>query len=237
MFSRLAAVLGLPDNADLFYAFGAPTMEGPGDANAPRASLVLHGPRAGRWWQGYVARPELRGRDPVRAAIRRSIAPVSWEALVPGRDFSHGDALTWTHLREEGISRAISVPLHDPVDGRYGALSVIGFGSPDEFSEWAALVRDHLAPAAYLFHHAAWRRAGGAVPPEPRKPLSRRERECLTLVARGMSSKQIGRQLGIAPRTVDLHVSRAARRLGAANRIEAACHALLRQEITAEAEV
>jgi hypothetical protein len=42
------------------------------------------------------------------------------------------------------------------------------------------------------------------------------------LVASGMTSKQIARELGLAPSTVDSHVRSAMARLGATNRISAA---------------
>jgi len=52
--------------------------------------------------------------------------------------------------------------------------------------------------------------------------LTRRERECLRLVYEHLSSKQIGRQLGISKHTVDTHVDKARQRLGAQDRYDAA---------------
>ncbi len=51
--------------------------------------------------------------------------------------------------------------------------------------------------------------------------LSPREREILTLVGAGQSYKEIARQLGISPRTVETHVTRAIATLGARNRTDA----------------
>jgi DNA-binding CsgD family transcriptional regulator len=58
-------------------------------------------------------------------------------------------------------------------------------------------------------------------PPTEGKPLSPRERECLALAAKGMSSAQIGQSLGIGERTVHQHFSNLLGKLGAANRHEA----------------
>lgn len=44
--------------------------------------------------------------------------------------------------------------------------------------------------------------------------LSDREKECLTLLARGRTTKQIGRQLRIASSTVETHMARAKVKLG-----------------------
>jgi biotin operon repressor len=45
--------------------------------------------------------------------------------------------------------------------------------------------------------------------------LTERERECLRLVDRHMSSKEIARELGLSKHTVDWHLDKARRRLGA----------------------
>ena len=63
---------------------------------------------------------------------------------------------------------------------------------------------------------------------EPGKPgdrisrLNASERRCLALVAKGKSSKIIGRQLNLSPHTIDGQVRSACAKLGAANRTEAA---------------
>jgi len=52
--------------------------------------------------------------------------------------------------------------------------------------------------------------------------LSARESEVLELLATGMSNRQIGRSLGIAERTVKVHVGNVFRRIGVADRTSAA---------------
>lgn len=51
--------------------------------------------------------------------------------------------------------------------------------------------------------------------------LSPRERDCLTLAARGMTSADIGVKLGIAERTANFHIGNLVTKLGALNRGEA----------------
>ena len=53
-------------------------------------------------------------------------------------------------------------------------------------------------------------------------PLSPRQREILTLVGRGMSTKEIARQTGIGEQTVNTHIRRARAVLGAPTRAAAA---------------
>jgi DNA-binding CsgD family transcriptional regulator len=56
--------------------------------------------------------------------------------------------------------------------------------------------------------------------------LSDRQRQCMALVATGLTSKQIARSLCISPSTVDNHIRAVVDRLGARNRIDAARMAL-----------
>ncbi|MEI6485985.1 MAG: helix-turn-helix transcriptional regulator [Sphingomonadales bacterium] len=69
----------------------------------------------------------------------------------------------------------------------------------------------------------------------PRNPrvtlLTEAERECLRLVYQHMTSKDIARQLGVSPHTVDMRLRQAIRKLEVTNRVEAA-RALLIEELT-----
>jgi DNA-binding NarL/FixJ family response regulator len=56
----------------------------------------------------------------------------------------------------------------------------------------------------------------------PGSDLSAREREVLQLVAEGLANKQIARRLGIAERTVKVHLGNVFRRIGVTDRTSAA---------------
>jgi DNA-binding CsgD family transcriptional regulator len=58
------------------------------------------------------------------------------------------------------------------------------------------------------------------------RPLSARERECLTLAARGLTTEDIGFKLGICSRTVQFHFDSIRSKLAVANRQEAVARAL-----------
>jgi two-component system, NarL family, nitrate/nitrite response regulator NarL len=53
---------------------------------------------------------------------------------------------------------------------------------------------------------------------EPPNLLSRREREIALLVARGLSNKEVARELGVSHGTVKSHVHSILQKLGARNR-------------------
>jgi DNA-binding CsgD family transcriptional regulator len=56
---------------------------------------------------------------------------------------------------------------------------------------------------------------------QPSLPLTKRERQCLSLLAIGMRTKEIAKRLGIADKTVENHTTSARKRLGASTSIQA----------------
>jgi HD-GYP domain-containing protein (c-di-GMP phosphodiesterase class II) len=92
----------------------------------------------------------------------------------------------------------------------------------DELSREAAAGR--LAPEAVSAVLAA---AGQPRPAAPRPAgLSERECEVLVLLARGLATKQIARQLGISPKTCDHHIQRLYGKAGVSSRAGATLFAL-----------
>ena len=68
-------------------------------------------------------------------------------------------------------------------------------------------------------------RVAGALLPSPSSPadeLSERELQVLRLASQGLANKQIGRSLGIAERTVKVHLGNVFRRIGVSDRTSAA---------------
>ena len=71
-------------------------------------------------------------------------------------------------------------------------------------------------------------------PASPAEGLSARELQVLSLVARGLANKQIGRSLGISERTVKAHLGKVFRQIGVGDRTSAALWA--REHLTQAGE-
>jgi predicted ATPase/DNA-binding CsgD family transcriptional regulator len=113
----------------------------------------------------------------------------------------------------------------------------VGYEGIDVEAEHLAALRlkeAHAQALSYLDHNEApeHARSGGLLagtpPPSPQREghsshmaLTEREREVLRLVAKGLSSKAIGRQLFIVPSTVNYHLTSVFHKLGVETRAQA----------------
>jgi DNA-binding CsgD family transcriptional regulator len=89
----------------------------------------------------------------------------------------------------------------------------------------------------HYFHEVFMRSALAEAMPQPSvpTPLSKREHQCLTLAANGMTTDDIAAKLEIAARTVQFHFDTIRSKLGAANRQEAIALAVQNGTIRARA--
>lgn len=95
---------------------------------------------------------------------------------------------------------------------KLGATDVLS--KPIDSEHLLSVVRDALRRDVHL-----GAMQGGRRPVEVRgfSQLTPREREVLQLITNGQSNKEAGRQLGISPRTIEVHRARVMEKLGAKN--------------------
>jgi DNA-binding NarL/FixJ family response regulator len=101
---------------------------------------------------------------------------------------------------------------------RRGSRVVFLGASPDEHEAAAVPMDSAVAELAAALVPAA------AMTPSARNAthrLTRREKEILDLVARGLAAKQVAAQLGISPKTVEQHKTRIFAKLGVRNQTAA----------------
>ncbi len=215
--------LAPPDRLGGVYAFG-----GRLDRPAPcrrRAGLRVVGNRRGRaWWRDYAAEPSFRLEDPVRDVVRRSLAAVDWRETA-ARGSRESRRRLWHPLWDQGITQGCTIPVHEPQERRYGCVTFLHFGALAPFDRWIEAHGQEITAAVYCFH-GLLRAAEKDAAPDAK--LTPRQRECLTWVAAGCTSKEIARRLGLSPKTVDLHLAAALERLDARTRSEAVGQAIRR---------
>lgn len=172
-------------------------------------------------WAAAHAAGRLAGDDPVHLACARTLIGFSWTevgALVPMTARSR-DILEMSG--RFGLGEGFTVPAHVPGEPMGSCSFAVRAGRP--------LPRRRLLRAEQLGLHAfeAARRirvhdAGTSGPPH----FSRRERQCLELVAAGKSDWEIAAILGLGHETVRQYVKRARAAYGVATRTQLAVRAL-----------
>lgn len=132
---------------------------------------------------------------------------------------------------ETGFRSGFSAPVRLVGRGAFGGWN---FGSAlprGEFERAMAEFGDSVRLAGFFIHERLQKAIDSAPQGEGASVLTPRERECLLRLARGLRNERIAEELGLAVVTVDLHMSRARKKLGAATREEALAKAILRGEI------
>ena len=206
---RLRAA-GDPVGADAEAAAGeallAVAREGASFPARPRAVLGPEG-------RGWLARCEAE-----YARLTRSNSPGAWEKVLAafGPGYVYETARTQWRLAEalvEAGRRDEAIGVWRAARDTASRLGAAPLGAAlDDLAR-----RARLDPANENRGHG-----NGAAGASPLAALTDREREVLSLIAKGMSNREIGTELFITPKTASVHVSNILAKLGAASRTEAA---------------
>jgi DNA-binding CsgD family transcriptional regulator len=166
--------------------------------------------------------------DPRILLLWDSTLPLVWDQRTVRGGGSRSDAFLDDALRF-GIGSGVCMPLGDVMGTRVIVALNSAIPEIDEYRR-LAISRNlgEIVLLAHYFHElfmmAIVRR--GTQPRFAGRPLSERERECLTLTARGMTTEDIALKLGIGSRTVQFHFDSIRSKLAAANRQEAVARAI-----------
>ena len=212
---------------DVFYCFGGQRCAAAPTPDPDQITMLGHERDA--WCRLYFADPAYRLHDPIRTWTRNSIAAIDWSQLEARPAVPEAERSMWSDLRALGIRGGLTIPLHEPTSGRYGSLSI---RARHDLTDHRALWQRELPAVQVLaLHFHGTLRARFAGSPASDTTLSARERDVLAWVANGLVTKAIARRLRLSPRTVDMHIARAMRKLGARTRSEAASLAVLQGRI------
>ncbi len=178
-------------------------------------------------WIEHYNKSKLYDRDPVFVIGRNLSLPFSWEDPAFLALLEPDQAHILEEAKQYGLKHGVTIPLHGP--GRFSASCSLVRETPDLDVD---RVFDAARYAAYAYEAA--RRLSGPPEGRPRVVLSRRERECLKLVAIGKDDETIALILGISPDTVRQYIESAKQRLNASKRPHAVAYALYTEAINIE---
>jgi LuxR family quorum-sensing system transcriptional regulator CciR len=154
-------------------------------------------------WAEELVADELIGIDPVHHACRRTSLGFAWDELARFTPIGGAEREVLARARRHGLGDGFTVPANIPGEPPGSCTFAVRPG--------ARLPRRRLLSAEQLGVHAfeAARRLAGFPAGCLRPRLSRRERQCLRLLAAGKSDSVIAQILGISPETAHQYVKRA----------------------------
>ncbi|HEX8684705.1 MAG TPA: response regulator transcription factor [Ardenticatenaceae bacterium] len=169
----------------------------------------------------------------VALRLARQLKPnvVLMDLLMPVMDGITAIAAIRQELPEVEVIALTSV-LEDASVGNAIRAGAIGYLlKTTEIDELRRAIKRAAAGQVQLSPEVAARLLREVRTPQPQKtedpdPLTERETEVLRLLARGLSNKEIGRQLVISERTVQTHISNILSKLGMVSRMQAALYAV-----------
>jgi len=166
--------------------------------------------------------------DPRILLLWDSTLPLVWDQRTVRGGGDRSEAFLDDALKH-GIASGVCMPLGDEVGTRVIVALNSRIPEVDECRR-LAITRNlgDIVLFAHYFHELFMKAIvkRGAQPPIAGRPLSERERECLALTARGMTTEDIALKLGIGARTVQFHFDSIRSKLAAANRQEAVARAI-----------
>ena len=205
-----------------YFSYGA--MRTPGSAQAGATFIVASYPD--EWQRRYLARNYLH-YDPVATISRQSRLPFIWGQRGFLDPYGKAARRVFDEAGEHRILEGYAIPTAGP-EGDAGVFNMV----VSQRRLIQDLVKEETARLqlfAAQFHDAAirlWCDGAGRQRPE----LSSRQKEVLCWAADGLSSEATAEKIGISASAVNFHLVNAARKLGAANKIQAVALAI-RQSI------
>lgn len=177
-------------------------------------------------WLAHYLTQKFLLTDPIPRWARNSGRPLTWSELfevLPARDPGRKVMAAAAHF---GYREGMVVPMRAG-DNSFGLVAFAGARDALTLIEQA-----FLATVARAAFEAAERIEQGGMTGRAAPILSAREIECLVLLVRGHSDRQIAQLLGISEPTVRFHLGNARDKSGAVSRTHLAALAVARGYVT-----
>lgn len=191
----------------------------------PEAVMMHNYPRG---WLRTYSEGKLYEIDPVLKYAETHSLPFLWDTALQTHALTKRQQTMMADAAGYGLVNGYTVPLRfswTPGTLRASCTVIPDSGSVDTRSYLAIEVA-----ATYLYFRASCEQAPWVT--RKRVELTRRERECLALVAQGKGDWAIGRVLGLCESTVHYHIEQLKRRLRVATRSQAVVQGLMSGQIS-----
>ena len=163
-------------------------------------------------WLEVYQRSGILELDPIVRWAMASGAPITWSALASQLDPADPGRELFILAAEHGYTEGFAVPVRT-LAGHLGLVSVAGDRGTLSTEEQIFL---QVVGAAAI--NRAETLAEKPAVARPVAALTERERECVSLLVRGLTEQAIADQLGIAPVTARFHLDNAKLKMRASSR-------------------
>jgi LuxR family transcriptional regulator, activator of conjugal transfer of Ti plasmids len=191
-----------------------------GGKSVPKPMLATNYPDA---WRTRYDKRNYHQLDPVVTAGARSRAPFFWGSAEYLRQLPSLPRRLFDEAGDFGIRSGFTVVVHGP--GEYGLMAI---ASSDSFEKFQGVALEGHIPLQIVSSkvHAIAVERFVARSASTETPLTEQERFCLSWTMRGKTAWEISQILNRSRPTVDFHLQKAMRKLGASNKFHAAFKAL-----------
>ncbi len=203
-----------------YFSYAVPELPSDDAGSAGAGMLLTNYPQG---WQSRYRHRKYQAEDPVMVLGRREVRPFAWGDDVYLRSIGPNARRLFFEAREFGIASGFAIPVHGP--GRTCGLFSVAGPEPRPFVTDVGNSEVHTLLAAAQSVHAKfvlWRERR---PDDRRIKLSEQERICLLWTSQGKTAWEVAQIIGRSKATVDFHLRRASGKLGASNKLHAACKA------------
>lgn len=186
----------------------------------PSQAMMLHNYPVS--WIQRVSDKRLYRIDPVWQRAERDPVPFFWDTAFQSNPITPAQRNFLAEAADFGLVHGYTVPIH--LSWLPGAVrtSCSVVPDPSTVSPHNYCMVDTIATLLY----SALTRARPSMRASAKIELSRRERQCLILAAKGKDDWAIGQLLGLSPKTVHSYFKRLMERLGVSTRVQAIVWAL-----------
>lgn len=188
------------------------------------AVMIVDYPKA---WLERFSSMNYAQRDPVYLTACRQAFPFQWSDPRFRRDLAEDQLEILAEAAEMGLIDGFTIPIHVPNALPASCSLAIGREGVDPLNvrqaHWYA-----------LYAHESVRGLAGLIKPLARAVLSRRERQCIQLLAAGKDDFAISVILGISEHTAHNYIRNAMRKFGVSTRMQAFVRSLRTGEIRLE---
>jgi DNA-binding CsgD family transcriptional regulator len=175
------------------------------------------------WHDHYIA----EGYDDVDKTLEtvyQDVLPVHWDIEQQIKNAKRPrEKQMRLDSKKFGTVHGLTIPLHGPQDD-FACLMVKQLRGENCLDNWQNLQYE-LHQIAYLYYHYLRLLLLKLQPHEDKYSLSKRELQCLSLIAQGRNLQDMAKIMHITARTVNYHIQRINHRFGVKNKYQSAAKA------------